>query len=113
MITLTVKPNHDRQEEGGSFPGLTGRVIYRFNECSDNVLSFHCGPETDDGYLLDCSDCGIYKQLEELFSDTGIELNVGAAENYHEVVLTNGNDSDKVWSVIETRLVSAGAVEMK
>lgn len=117
MKKFSVNLSKEELEEWPSLKNeITGRVVYNFNEICDNELSFYCGPEIYDSYtqknaLLDCSDGGVYKQLEELLS--GMEVDIGAAENFHIVMLPDDESFELIWKKIETLLIEAGAVELK
>jgi len=98
---------------------LSGRIIYALNEIEktwdgkSQEISFYCGPETKDGYILDHADCGLYPQLEELLTSSGFEVSVGESENLHSILIPPFADSSYIWAKISLILEQAGAVRMK
>jgi len=97
---------------------LSGRVIFAL--CGINPadtyhenqeIGFHCGPETKDGALDDCDDCGLYPQLETLLKK--FNPDIGAAENYHTVPVAATDDAEVVWNEIKKLLIENGAVEQE
>lgn len=128
-MKLEIKPTEEELEilnrSGAWGTKLSGRVlfdlveIYYNRDSNTDEICFNCGPETEDGYFLDFSDCGLYPQLEELLKD--FNTNIGAAENYH-IIYVEDNDnytehlrnySYEIWNKVKKILIDAGAVEME
>lgn len=76
---------------------------------------FFCGSgEIGDGRCcMSDYDGRCYEKLEALFSDFGDHIEVGAAENCHEVILFKGISAEEIWKVVETRLQRSGAVKLE
>ncbi len=110
---MKLKINPIEEEKAGyDLSRLTGRVIFSVGENYDyeGEIDFFCGPEEED-HLSDL-DCGLYPQLEKLFKKNNLEVEVGAAENYHVTIIPNGKTADEVWKSIKAILEKAGAVEV-
>lgn len=100
---------------------LTGRVIYFKGENVDEEyylnnekysLDFNCGPETKDGGIDDSDDFGIYPQLEKLFVQNNIEVEIGASENIHDVIYDKNQNSDEIWNKVSILLEKSGVIKM-
>jgi hypothetical protein len=107
-VPLGLQPN--KKED------LSGRVIYDLGgdglKCRN--ISFHCGPEQEDGALDDREGgFGNDERLEKLFADFGKHIFIGAAENYHTAKLIPGISAKELWEVIVERLKRSGAVLME
>lgn len=114
MKKFELKPTETELEEYPDFmDDLTGNIIFSLGEIEEDALTFYCGPETKEGYLLDWTDCGMYAQLEELFKSVGMDVNVGSAENFHTISFTNGESGDEVWNQVKNHLILTGAKEKK
>jgi len=87
---------------------LTGRIIFckGVNFGYENSLDFFCGPEDDRDCISDLFDC--YLILNEIFKDIP-NIEIGAAENYHEVFDIIG-PIDDMWNKIKTILENEGAI---
>ena len=98
---------------------LTGRIVYTKGENfgyveydNEVTLDFYCGPECKDGCILDYSDCGVDKQLQELFSSNNLNVMVGSAESYHVAIVPVGMTPDEYWNKIVKVMKDVGVVEM-
>ena len=113
--TMKLKIDPDEGDcEHGIMEELSGRVIFSFNGIEDyydnkKIVCFYCGPETKEGFLLDCDDCGLYKQLEKLLTE--YDVSIGEAENYHSIYVSPNQDASGVWNEVRQVLINAGAVE--
>jgi hypothetical protein len=94
-----------------------GEPLWWYDEGKDATtkdrlgIDFYCSPETKEGYLEDNNDCGLYKQLEELFESCEKEGSIGAAENYHQLLVPLGWTVEQTWRWLKESLIEAGAVE--
>ncbi len=50
-------------------------------------------------------------QLQELFKDFKFKMEIGSAENYHTLYVSE-SERREAWPLVEQMLVAAGAVKM-
>lgn len=96
------------------YSDLTGRVIYDLSDSEFDLdngrFFFYCGPETTDNALHDDDDGGTIPKLKQLFAD--MNFTAWESENLHSVEPPDGMSTTILWSIIESRLRKAGAVQM-
>ena len=89
---------HDEEQKK-----LSGNIFLTNNEMSyedwvnDGSVSFECGPEHSDlGYCTDYHSCydWLSKTLKEFSDNFKLEVEIGAAENYHMSTKHNMTQSD-------------------
>jgi hypothetical protein len=90
---------------------LSGRVVFDKGELGLNEgrFFFDCGPETTDGALYDQIQDESPK-LRQLFAD--MDPSIHDAENLHSVAVP-GWSAERIWAVVEKRLIRSGAVKME
>lgn len=85
-------------------------------EVFEGVFAFCAGPHQNgtDGFLSDALSCYDFmeKLLKPLAKENGFEIDIGAAENYHQVTLPEEHakdptQADKAFELIKLALVDA------
>ena len=96
---------------------FTGRMVYNLAEPIEiqiNQLDFYCGPEEEDeeygGALYIQEHQETYDLLRILFADLKDFINIGVAENLHEILPISNIENADLWEVVKNRLERSGAV---